>query len=557
MALHKMNSSQIDLKSDRDGDSEDKTITDLGASDHKKRFTEKIEKIVGEKSASELMAERMETKERTARRESAAKRPASREEDADSGDRAVTDLRHIPAHSEPPGIENHESSGSALSSAEVPDTEARATLADIERAEREAATSSFEPAEIKKKYRRLEFPRGFLWGTSTSAYQTEGGIENDWSQWEKSSKRLRQLMKKQKPSHEYICNRACDSYHRFAEDFDLAKALNNNAIRFGLEWARIQPKKDTIDVDALNHYREVLREAKKRGLVTVVTLWHWTNPLWLARTGGWENKRAVKYFSDYVDLVVRELGANIDYWVTINEPNMYVFGAYLHRQFPPQKFSPLLAAKAFLNLTRAHNRAYRVIHRHFPRARVGFTGLFNYIEPANRFNPIGLALSAITHYLWNGWMLARTKTKFDFIGLNYYFHDRLVSYPPFRQNQNEWVNDKGWEIYPKGIYCMLKYLSKFGKPILVTENGVADAEDRHRARFIERHLYWTHKAISEGVDVRGYFHWSLIDNFEWADGWLPKFGLYEMDRKTFARQARPSAGVYADICKKNRVKINT
>ena len=568
MALHKTQNSLIDLTSDgNNNDDNGEMAIDLISGDHGKKFAAKIKKIVGEKPAARASAEKLETEERTARKKPAAAGAEIGKIDP-AEDKNVTDLRFLPRSTAADSGGVRESAGPKPDFSGDKDhpreaftglsRDTAAPNITEENPEAKAETPAVSaPSGIKSKFARLEFPRGFLWGTATSAYQTEGGIENDWSHWEKSMKRLQYLMKKNKPSIDYICGRACDSYNRFKEDLDLARGLNNNAIRFGLEWARIQPKKDTIDVEALNHYREVLREAKKRGLKTVVTLWHWTNPPWLARENGWENKNSVKHFASYADLVVKELGADIDYWVTINEPNMYVFGAYLHNQFPPQKWSIHLAIKAFLNLTKAHNRAYRIIHRHFPRARVGFTGLFNHIEPANGWNPVAIGLAAFLHYFWNDWLLRRTKGYFDFIGANYYFHDRIVAYPPFKMNRNEWVNDKGWEIYPKGIYCILKYLSKYRKPILITENGVADAEDRHREKFIERHLYWTHKAIEEGVDVRGYFHWSLLDNFEWADGWAPKFGLYALDRKTFARQARPSAAYYADICRKNRVKIRT
>jgi len=400
-----------------------------------------------------------------------------------------------------------------------------------------------------------EFPENFLWGTSTSAYQVEGGIKNDWSEWEISEKRLAWLDKHGYEKEDFICGQAVDHYNRYKEDIVLAKGLHNNSIRIGLEWARIQPEKETWNVNALNHYREVLKEAKRNGLQTIVTLWHWTNPLWLVGEGGWSNKKVADYYAEYVDVVIRELGGEVDYWITLNEPLMHVFGGYLRAYMPPATMNLFKAEKVFRNLVRAHKKAYKKIHKHFPSAKVSITQIVNYFEPAHSWNPFEQLLAKGMHYYWNHRFLARTKKYLDYIGLDYYFHDRMVWYPPFRKNKNAKVNDKGWEIYPEGILEVLRYLKGFKKPIIVMENGLADASDKYRASFIIDHLYYIHKAIEEGIDVRGYCHWSLLDNFEWAYGWDPQFGLYHVDRKTFKRTERPSADVYRRICEGNRLEI--
>jgi len=158
-------------------------------------------------------------------------------------------------------------------------------------------------------------------------------------------------------------------------------------------------------------------------------------------------------------------------------------------------------------------------------------------------------------YLANTKFLNKINNHLDYIGFDYYFHHRVVWYPPFIKNKNKKTTDMGWEIYPEGIYHVLRYLAKFNKPILILENGLADKDDKYRAGFIKEHLYWIHKAIKDNVDVRGYFYWSLLDNFEWAGGYGPKFGLHEVDRKTFERTPRPSAKVYAKICTNNAVEI--
>jgi beta-glucosidase len=184
---------------------------------------------------------------------------------------------------------------------------------------------------VNKDKKMLRFPEGFLWGTSTSAYQIEGGNHNDWSEWESSPRRRSWLARKKKNPADYTSGQACDSYNRYVEDFDLVKKLNNNAVRLGIEWSRIQPKRDTWDVDEINHYRDVLKTAHEHGLKTIVTLWHWTNPTWLQHEKGWLNKRVVQYFGDYTDMIVRELGGYIDYWVTVNEPTSHAFNGYMRR----------------------------------------------------------------------------------------------------------------------------------------------------------------------------------------------------------------------------------
>lgn len=401
--------------------------------------------------------------------------------------------------------------------------------------------------DIKSK-KIIKFSKGFLWGVSTSAYQIEGGIINDWSEWEEE-----RILPNKK---EFICGPACDSYNRYKEDIDLVQDLGCGAFRVGIEWSRIEPHKGVYNYKEIEHYRNVLKEIKSRGIKTVVTLWHWTNPVWLTyRRGGWSNKNTVEYFSNYVKLITEELGDYIDFWITLNEPMVHVFNGYVTGKFPPNKRNPFSAIRVFKNLVNAHKQGFDIIHKKYPKAQVSITALINYFEPARKWCLIENFFSYLAHHVWNNSFLRKIENYLDFIAFDYYFHDRIIWRPPFKKNLNKQTTDMGWEIYPEGIYHVLKYLNKFSKPIYIMENGLADASDSKRVEFISGHLKNVHRAISEKIPVKGYFYWSLLDNFEWAAGWAPKFGLYSVNRNTFERKARPSVDFYRSVCKENKISL--
>jgi beta-glucosidase len=399
----------------------------------------------------------------------------------------------------------------------------------------------------------LKFPDGFLWGVSTSAYQIEGGIINDWSQWEMSEKRLKWLRNKKRNYRDYVAGRGCDSYNRYEEDAEMVKALNCGAYRLGLEWARIEPIEGEFNRAEIEHYRQILTSLKEKNIKVVLTIWHWTNPMWLVHEGGWSNKKVIAYYARYVEFVAAELSDLVDFWVTINEPTIHVFNGYFKGNFPPNKKNPILGVKTFLNLVAAHKKAYNIIHKYNIRANVGFTHLGDNFQPARAWFFPEIFLAWFFNFFCNNQLVHKHT---DYIGLDYYFHNRIVWYPPFLKNINKEVTDFGWEIYPEGIYNILKDLRRFKKPIYIMENGLADAADAKRAKFIVDHLRQVHRAIEEGEDIRGYFHWSLMDNFEWAEGYTMKFGLYSVDRETFERKPRPSVSVYAEIAKNNGITIN-
>lgn len=395
-----------------------------------------------------------------------------------------------------------------------------------------------------------KFPDNFLWGSSTSAHQVEGGNTNQWSEWEnKNAKRLASEAKQKNGKlkswavirsdaenpENYISGKACDHYNRFEEDFDIAKSLGHTAHRLSIEWSRIEPREGEFDEKEIEHYRKVIRALRARNIEPFVTLWHWTHPLWVDKQGGWENKKTVSDFARYAKRITGSL-PDVTYWITLNEPLIYAGISYMAGTWPPQKKSALAYIKTIRNLIAAHTHTYRAIHT--PQNYVGIA------KHSIAFGGIG---ANIARWWFNRYFLKKISDCQDFIGLNYYQHKNIL----FEEKGKKQFSDIGWEIYPQGIFHTLQELKRYKKPIYITENGVADARDTLRAEFIKEHLLWIHKAIAEGVDVRGYLHWSLMDNFEWSEGFWPRFGLVEIDRKTLARNIRQSAYAYAEIIKHN------
>jgi beta-glucosidase len=417
---------------------------------------------------------------------------------------------------------------------------------------------------------KSKFPEGFYWGSATSAYQVEGGIENnDWAQptlaWPNLS---RQALARAKSLP--LAGRACDHYNRYESDFDIARNLGQNAHRFSIEWARIEPEEGKFDEGAIEHYRKVLQALHERGLEPFVTLWHFTLPIWFAHMGGFENKKAPFYFARYCEYVVSRLAASASsyaeasadkeatasqggigakFWITINEPFVYAWAGYMKRYWPPFKFNPFAFWKVIKTLISSHLTSYNIIKKINPNLKVGIAKN-NFDFDSTKFNLLGRTIQPIRKLFWNHYFLKKISRQQDFIGLNFYFHKHF-GYKFYEQK-----SDMGWPIYPRAIHHVLMELKKYQKPIYITENGIADAADTKRAKFIKDHLYWVHRAIHDGADVRGYFYWSLLDNFEWAHGFSKRFGLVEIDYGTLERKIRPSAYEYKKICQTNSLETS-
>ncbi len=414
---------------------------------------------------------------------------------------------------------------------------------------------------------KLEFPKGFLWGAGTSSHQVEGNTDNDWDEWEirtaddrarNSQARFwwnpnwKKFEAEATDPANYVSGTACDSWNRFEEDFDILDELHLKTYRFSIEWSRIEPEEGVFNEEAIDRYRKMIASLKKRGIEPFVTLWHWTLPLWLAKRGGTTAKDFPERFRLYTGKLASSFGADTRFWVTLNEPEVVSSHAYLKGAWPPQEKCPRLFLRSIHNLIRAHKLAYDAIREKYPEAQIGIAKHQVAFEMA-RPTIINRTLKTAADWGWNFYFLNRIKNHQDFIGLNHY--NRNVIDNGFAKNPNEQQTDFGWEFFPNSIHQALMELKRYDKPIYVTENGIADTSDTLRQEFIPKALAAVHRAISEGADVRGYFYWSLLDNFEWDKGYWLRFGLVLVDRATQTRTIRPSARVYAKIAETNTLEI--
>ena len=396
-----------------------------------------------------------------------------------------------------------------------------------------------EPEE-KHDHGPLNFPTGFLWGAATSAYQVEGGnIHADWEDFKSAGQ-------------------ASDQYNLYEQDFDLAKSLNHNSHRLSIEWSRIEPSEGEFDQKEIEHYVKLLKYLKKLNFTVMLTLWHVTLPKWVADKGGWENGQTVKYFERFVKKIIPEIGEFVALWITVNEPGVYVYETYIVRAWPHAKKSLLGQIKTLLNLASAHKKAYKALHQIYPAGKpVGMANNVMSFEAFHKHSLTEQLAVTLNDIFINHLFYFLTKGTHDFLGINYYFHVRfkhqgLIPEPVNKLQQIHEISDLGWEVYPEGLFDVLADLSD-DIPIYITECGIATTNDDRRNRFLIAYLQEVSRAIKAGVNVRGFFYWSLIDNFEWHLGFDPRFGLVEVDYDTFKRTPRNSAQVYSEIIKRNGI----
>ena len=413
------------------------------------------------------------------------------------------------------------------------------------------------------RHEPLPFPKDFAWGAATSAHQVEGGNTlNDWWAAEQAAHTSCMRRRKKNCDHIHVSGPAVDHWNRFREDFDLAQQMNHNAHRLSLEWARIEPEMGKFDPVALAHYRDVLASLRTRGMKTMVTLHHFSNPQWFVKRGGWGTRDASKLFARYVEHVATELGDLVDWWITINEPLVYVTQGWLAGVWPPFIHNAFIRAlRVTWHLARAHRAAWRVLKIHTPGVPVGVAHNVLTIQVYRKHNFIDQMFAQWVDFLWNHSFLWLTRrATHDFIGINYYFHYRLARahwrslrfFIDVREEQRE-ASDIGWEVYPPGMADVLLDFTSYQLPIYITENGIATENDDRRVRFLISCLKEVYHAIAAGAPVHGYFHWSLLDNFEWSFGFAKRFGLVEVHYDTMERHIRPSAYAYKKICETNQL----
>lgn len=423
----------------------------------------------------------------------------------------------------------------------------------------------------------LTFPKGFLWGTASSAHQVEGNnTNNQWWRFE------------QQPGaiwHGDKSGLACDWWRNAEDDFDLMREFGMRAHRLSVEWSRIEPGPGEFDHRAIDRYRQILGALNDRGILPMVCFHHFSNPLWLEARGAWQRHECVERFQHFVRFTCSALSDLCQNWLTINEPLVYVNHSYIEGLFPPAQHNPLLALRVYRNLLLGHGVAYHTIHAIQPDAQVGNASAvrgFRGLRPEHTGDRFAANLARylgediwfaaiqdgrIRPPLGAGEFHPLLKDSFDFLGLNYYTQTLMR----FRPNplaffgertvpENVELSDSGREgpyswYAPDELAAICRKVSAFGKPMMITENGLPDADDDQRPRWLLGHLRALHQAIQDGADVRGYFHWTFVDNFEWAEGWGLRFGLIELDPVTQERRPRPSAFLYRQIAETNQITL--
>lgn len=402
------------------------------------------------------------------------------------------------------------------------------------------------------------FPKSFFWGASSSGHQVEGGLRDQWTIWEEAhakelAQTAQQRLADELPSwsdvreraedpENYLSGRGVEHDKRYKQDFDILKQLNMNAFRFSIEWSRVEPKEGKWDEEAIEHYRTYIRELRERRIEPFANLWHWTMPVWFDAMGGFRKRSNIKYFERFVQKVADELTEDLTYIITLNEPNVYTTFGHIVGIWPPEEKNFVGGSRVYINLIKAHKRAYRILKKRKPLLQVGIAQQLANIQAKRPHNFSDQLSTKFMRYYWNWWFSNRIRNKQDFVGINYYFSDYYTGLFK-RHNPKVPVSDLGWYMEPEGLYpLLLRSWAHYKKPIFVTENGLADAEDNYRRWWLEETIVAMQRALSEGVDLRGYLHWSLLDNFEWKYGWWPKFGLVEVDRvHGMRRSIRPSA----------------
>lgn len=406
---------------------------------------------------------------------------------------------------------------------------------------------------IQGKMGYLNFPKDFMFGTSTSAFQIEGAGKTEWQNFIGADGTLLDV--------------AIDHYRKYKEDLEYILYLGN-AYRFSMDWSKLQNSAfGLLDKEVTAHYLEIFKALKRQNKQTMLVLNHFSNPIWLTKKGGWASNGAVFAYFDYVKKVMDIYSGYIDFVNTFNEPNAYANLAYILKEFPPKKTNPYLRNKVLANMYKAHRLAYDHIKENYPHISVGISHACMFVEIINERSPIQKFLKWFLEYYMFEHIheIFTGDGKIDFVGFSYYGRILVSRYfvLAYEERGRRALDRLGlnyddmWEIYPEGIYYLIKrFYYKYRKPVIITENGTCTDNDELRQKNIYNHLYYIKKAIDEGVDVRGYFHWSTFDNYELAHGPSRRFGLVSIDFSSpgLERKIKRSGEYYHKISRSNSVK---
>jgi beta-glucosidase len=406
----------------------------------------------------------------------------------------------------------------------------------------------------------------FMWGVATSAYQFEGGIENDMSEWEQLGKFRTEHIN---PKYDV----ASDHWTRWQEDIELLQQLKVNTYRFSIEWARVEPEPGVFDQSALDQYRHMILKMRKYGIEPILTLLHFTHPVWFHKQVPWHKPESVDAFVNFSTKVIESLGDLVNWYITINEPVVWALAAYGDAKFPPGKKDLNLMMKSLTHMLEAHVQIYDRLKTQNPDAMVGIAKNFIIFEPKRKWHILDLGVYNLIHSFYN-FMLVRAfkrntlafnfpflinfkkpvqlDNKIDFWGINYYYRMRVnfklnAQLPfelSFRTDGKEGNSALGWEIYSRGLLKILRWLQETKKPVMITENGIATENDEQRIEFMRNSIGILQQAIKQKYPILGYLHWSFMDNYEWLVGKDARFGLVHVDYSNQCRRTPKQSAQY-------------
>ncbi len=391
----------------------------------------------------------------------------------------------------------------------------------------------------------------FFFGAATSAHQVEGNnIHSDWWKYEKDF------------TKGISSGRACASYELFKEDRKLLQEMECNSYRFSIEWSRIEPREGEFVQSELDRYISQIDDLLEHNITPLLTLHHFSNPAWFEDQGGWTVKDAYKKYLRFLEFILPSLAGKVKYFVTFNEPNIYIYSKYIVGSWFPGQRRPMQLIRCLRNFIPAHRKAYKMIKDLDPESQIGIASQFTVFHPAG------------THFDLLNWVMRKTmslsfnfltynlfwRKHLDYIGINFYTRTRVaISFSDaVRLNFNpEFYEDQKMHFlqFPEDLKLALRQVKKYGLPVIVTENGMLTNDDRERQDYLKEIFKYMQESILDGVKLIGYFHWSLMDNFEWSFAFKPKFGLYSVNHETFAREAKPSAQIYRDLIRHYRKKF--